>query len=233
MLKEALEYLISLRKPEVIEIDGQKYTTDSLYHVTHPSPEAIEITTLSGLVDYIKVNVDELDRNNLMIHVCSPKTVKLYSALKEDAERDCFVVCNALTPDISFNCFCDTEKFIIMLQSCFVPNDDLVALLKVVGNIKEENVRQVGDDGISQEVTIKAGIARVANVIVPNPVKLAPYRTFPEVEQPVSKFVFRMQDGPRCALFEADGGMWRNHAMKNIKEYLKAELRDWNIKIIS
>ena len=33
-------------------------------------------------------------------------------------------------------------------------------------------------------------------------------------------------DGVECAIFEADGGAWKNVAMKNIKEYLQFELSD-------
>lgn len=233
MIKSALEYLISLGKDDVVEVNGQSYTTQNLKHIKYPTPAPVEITTLSGLVDYIKSNIDHHDLEDLMIHICSPHTVKLYSSLGYDTGRDCYIECKALTPNIEFNRFYDTEQFIIILQSCFVATDDLEKVLKVVGNIKEENVRTVGDDGISQEVTVKAGIARVGNAVVPNPVVLAPYRTFPEVDQPSSKFVFRMQNGPRCALFEADGGMWRIAAMKNIKSYLKDELADLDIKIIS
>lgn len=63
---------------------------------------------------------------------------------------------------------------------------------------------------------------------VPNPVKLRPYRTFHEVEQPASDFIFRMKSerGISCALFEADGGAWENAAMANIKNYLEFELAD-------
>ncbi len=50
--------------------------------------------------------------------------------------------------------------------------------------------------------------------------------TFLEVEQPVSQFVFRMKDGPRAAIFEADGGAWRNQAIVNIREYLKEQLAE-------
>ena len=35
-----------------------------------------------------------------------------------------------------------------------------------------------------------------------------------------------MKDGPRCAIFEADGGAWRNEAITNIREYLKDELSE-------
>ena len=31
-------------------------------------------------------------------------------------------------------------------------------------------------------------------------------------------------NGIQCALFEADGGAWKNEAMKNIKAYLEKEL---------
>lgn len=97
-------------------------------------------------------------------------------------------------------------------------------LLKVVGNVKEENVRETGDNGIAQAVTIKTGVASAADVLVPNPVSLAPYRTFLEVEQPASSFIFRMKDGPSGAIFEADGGAWRNQAIANVREYLATEL---------
>ncbi len=115
-------------------------------------------------------------------------------------------------------------------------NNDKAKILKIVGNIKDKAVRQYGDDGITQQVTAKTGLALVEDVPVPNPVMLAPFRTFMEVEQPESKFVFRMKrgdDGPECALFEADGGAWKLEAMKRIKAYLQAELDGTGIAIIS
>ena len=128
----------------------------------------------------------------------------------------------------------DTERFNIMLQSAFVDNTDKILLLKYTGLIQEENVKDTGDDGISQAVTIKTGVATVGQAIVPNPVSLAPFRTFPEVTQPSSKFIFRMQEGPKAALYEADGGAWRNEAILSIKSYLQKELEAIeNIEIIA
>ena len=37
----------------------------------------------------------------------------------------------------------------------------------------------------------------------------------------------REDRGITCALFEADGGAWKNAAMKSIKEYLEFELEDY------
>jgi hypothetical protein len=98
-----------------------------------------------------------------------------------------------------------------------------------VGNIKEENVRQTGDDGVTQTVTAKSGIARVEDVSVPNPVHLAPFRTFREVSQPLSPFVLRMKQGregglPTVALFEADGGKWKLDAIQFIRDYLAGKI---------
>lgn len=56
---------------------------------------------------------------------------------------------------------------------------------------------------------------------------LRPYRTFREVEQPASEFVFRLRslngEVPWCALFEADGGKWKLDAVLKIKAWLEAE----------
>jgi hypothetical protein len=142
--------------------------------------------------------------------------------------------CKAMLPDITIDRFINPEDFNIMIQSCFVPTDDSALLLKVAGNIQDSAVKQVGDDGVKQAVTMKTGVAQIENVIVPNPVLLSPYRTFPELKQPISKFVFRMKSGPTAAIFEADAGAWKAEAMNRIKEYLEKELGGIeNIKIIS
>ena len=235
LTRDALQYVVGLDKAQLLEIDGQTYSTKGLTHITHPSPDALEITTLTGLVDYIKSGIDGLTNSELLIQVVSPTQVRLYSKIGADADRDLFVTVKAQLPGIVLGQFLSVESFIIMLQAGFLPADttDTEAVLKVVGNVVEENVRTTGDDGVSQVVTAKVGIAKKGEVVVPNPVTLKPYRTFTEVEQPESKFIFRMQDGPRAALIEADGGAWKSVAMQSIKKYLDYELHDAGVKIIS
>jgi hypothetical protein len=69
-------------------------------------------------------------------------------------------------------------------------------------------------------------------------VNLAPYRTFQEIEQPSSPFLFRIKgtpgEGVQCALFEADGGAWRLDAVARIEAWLTKALvsRDLLIPII-
>lgn len=73
-------------------------------------------------------------------------------------------------------------------------------------------------------MTVRDGVASLAHAKTPNPVTLRPYRTFNEVEQPASQFVFRVNKSANLALFEADGGKWKLDAVKNISDYLKTEL---------
>lgn len=234
MLKEALQYLISLGEVKTLEINGQTYATKDLDMVSVPKPSALVTTTLTAMVDYLKTDMDKKYSERLLIHVKAPDEVVLYSELRGDADREIYMKCEALTPDINFEKFIDTEKFNIMLQSSFVRNEDCSILLQVVGNVKDEAVKETGDDGVTQVVTMKTGVAQVQPVKVPNPVALAPFRTFPEIDQVESKFIFRMQEGPKAAIFEADGGAWRNETMARIKSYLEEQLQGLNnIKVIS
>ena len=102
-------------------------------------------------------------------------------------------------------------------------------ILKVAGNVEAKTTQNYVDDGTSQRAVIKQGVASKADVLVPNPVTLVPYRTFLEVEQPASEFVFRIRDDrgePAFKIVEAEGGLWRNEAMRNIAQYLMESLQD-------
>jgi hypothetical protein len=222
VIKEALQYLVKLGNVETKEVGKQIFSTQPLHHIKEETASSLQVRSLSGLVEYLKSNFDF--HKTLMVHVESPTEVLVFDSFNRDLDRNFLIKAKAMFPSFSFDRFTDTEDINIKLQSCFVKNEDRDIMLKVVGNIKEEMVSTVGDDGVSQAVVAKTGVATVGNVKVPNPVVLKPYRTFVEVDQPESDFIFRMQTGPRCALFEADGGAWKLQSMKNIKEYLKSEL---------
>ncbi len=227
MIKQALEYLIGLGKANIIYSDyDETYSDKPLHKINMPIAGAIHPQSLSAVVDYIKAGLDEdfISEETLLVHIEDPITVNVYGELNNNARRSYFIGARANVPDFRFGCWYNTETFNIGLQSCFIDTEDRDVMLQVVGNIKEENVQTIGDDGVSQAVTAKAGVATVATVKVPNPVVLKPYRTFIEVDQPESSFVFRMKSGPECALFEADGGAWEREAMSNIKAYLEEHL---------
>lgn len=229
-LKEALEYAVELKKPEIVNVGGEDYSDKRLYRICHnPKAGKIGMTTLTSLVEYLKAGIDDMD-DRMIVHVVSPTRVLLCSPLDLDREREYMVEVNAQVPEFRYGSYMGHESFLIALQSKFIGNGDRDLLLRFAGTVENGTVAQYGDDGVSQKATIKTGIASKGEAIVPNPVKLRPFRTFMEVEQPESAFVFRMRqnerDGVECAIFEADGGAWMNAAMKNVKEYLQYELAE-------
>lgn len=109
-----------------------------------------------------------------------------------------------------------------------LPDTDRDALIGVASNIVSGTIAQYEDTGICQKATLKTGIQESEDKLLPDKVVLRPYRTFLEVEQPKSEFLFRAQDnkydGVQLSLHEADGGKWKIDAMTSIKEYLKEQL---------
>lgn len=229
MLKEAIQYLYTIgadnAQTEIIEVDGVKYTTKDMNAVFAPTFKARPLTacTLTALIDYLHGKQEEL-KESMIIHVKSPTEVSLFSGLDGHREREELFQTKATLKGFYFNEWYDQENFIINAQTNFETTEDMKAILAVAGNIKNETVANYGDDGTSQKATISKGIASEANVLIPNPVLIKPYRTFLEVKQPESRCVFRIsEDGsgkPKFKLIEADGGMWRMEAVANICEYI-------------
>lgn len=228
MIKEALQYIVGLSTPCIREINGETYSDKALSRVIHnPKADAIELATLRSLMDYIKSGADTMEEK-MIIHVVSPVCVKMYSQLDLDRNREYMVEANAELPHFPFDKFIGHEQFIIGVQSKFIQNEDSGLLLKFAGTVDGGTIANYGDDGITQKATVKTGLASRGDAVIPSPVTLKPYRTFTEVDQPESQFVFRMKEdkyeGVQCALFEADGGAWKLQAMENIKGYLEREL---------
>lgn len=227
MIRDAIKYVVELGNRKEVEINGHMYSNNNLDLIRTPKVSTVHVNTLTGLVEYIKSGFDVLEDRKFMLHVESPTEVCLVSTVGgNDNGRDILISASPLLPHINFDRYIKTEDFNVMLQSCFVKNEDRGLLLKFSGNVQENTSRKTQDDGITQVVEMKTGVTNIQNVAVPNPVTLAPYRTFTEIEQVESDFIFRVKEGPQCAIFEADGGAWRNETMKRIKEYLRAELGD-------
>lgn len=239
MIQKALNYLVNLGKDDVkIETvtlpDGtqQVYSNRPLERLSkyRPMADSIQMSTLTSLVDYIKGNIDTM-AEQMIIQVRSPEKVCLFSKLDEDRKREYMVDVTAQVPDFTYEKFISHETFCINVQAKFLndPGTDKDLILKFAGTVEQGSVAEYGDNGVTQKATVRTGITSKTDAIVPNPVKLRPYRTFMEVEQPVSEFIFRMMEDRSitCALFEADGGAWKNAAMQNIKNYLEFELADY------
>lgn len=82
---------------------------------------------------------------------------------------------------------------------------------------------EIKDNGITQQVKVQTGIQLAGMENIRPIVRLEPYRTFPEIDQPESDFLLRVKDD-QVGIFEADGGMWKLYAKTLIKAYLENEL---------
>lgn len=216
----------------VKNVDGINYSPRTLVPIRDGALVVpLQITTLTGLCDYLKGAEDGFEKSKIMIVIKNERNVYVVSSLNRPTKtRDEYV--NTTMPGdydkFPFNQFLDHEDFIIKLKSLFVETDDQQTILKYVSSLTVKGSVETLDDGISQSATVKRGIsgAILENRTAPSIVKLAPYRTFREIVQPVSQFLFRMRtprgenSTPECALFEADGGGWRHEAIKCIKQYL-------------
>lgn len=231
-LKEALSYAVELAEKEnkIIRSEtGKEYFDSNEYNLQELNPRKyapiLELQTLKSLVDYLKSDNDFISARKLVVVVDSFHRVSVYDQVDfENGKRPQLVSVKATVPVIPFSNWRDQEEFNIMLQSMFINDADRNLVLDFASHLKIEKGAEAQDNGVTQTVTVRDGVASLAHAKTPNPVTLRPYRTFNEVEQPASQFVFRVNKSANLALFEADGGKWKLDAVKNISDYLKTEL---------
>lgn len=233
VIKELAE---RLRKPEQIGSliaapdDWQLHNPERILAAAKPRATVLDVQTLASLKDYLLANRDQLDLGTLLVHVEGPNRVSIGSALRPlSRDREVFLTAAAVDMTEGFlNQFLDIEPFIIGLQSRFVDADQRAAVLQVVSSIRTEQTRTATDDGTSQTLEARAGVAMRAAATLPNPVQLTPYRTFREIRQPSAPFILRanVNQGqlPKLALFEADGGTWKLNTLLDIRGWLKENL---------
>jgi hypothetical protein len=231
MLKAFVDRILDLAAPVTVDVAGRPYCTVGLTAVVSPTPDCLKVNTLTGLADYLRENRDGLIMGSVTVHVVDPTTVVVRSPLTGPfMQRFAFLSAHYAPPAFPFGQFMPMEDFVINVLAKFAGTEDQAALLKVLGNITGEATKNLADDGVTQVVTARTGVARVGEVAIKNPVMLAPFRTFTEVDQPASPFIYRLKDSGggnfTGALFEADGGRWRNVAIENVADFLRDNLPD-------
>ena len=235
-LRDAIQLLLDtgadLEDVKFVEIGGRYYTHQDLKEIAKkPKAEPIHATTLDALITYIAKCRSEIE-GQALIHIVNPQRVRLMSGLDTRRERELLFECEAITPLHHFDQWIGQEEFLIYLASCFQRSEDQETVLKYAGTVEAKTVSTYGDDGISQKATVSTGVASKAAVILPSKVTLHPFRTFQEVDQPGSEFVFRMNDTPGFRLIEADGGAWRLKAMDALEAYILGMLESFEVEDI-
>ena len=204
-------------------------------------PEVLKVHTLQALADFLESAIDDgkwASGPKVAIHVEGPTSVSMIGPISDEGPRPIYLRATVERQPFPFERWLEPEEFLILAQARLVATEERARLLRLVGTIKSEKVRTNDDDGVTQMVTAREGIVRVAEVQTPNPVNLQPHRTFAEVNQPESPFIVRIRPGDEdsgniasIALFEADGGAWKLEAIQSIESFLRAEIPD--VKIIA
>lgn len=224
MLKAFAQYLVGLKENKIYEIGDQTYSDHALERIAPyvARPREIEVNGLDSIVNLVINEVSKMpdDAMPIFIRVESPRDVTVFSGLDGDMKRNFLyrAVCDA--PDFREG-FREYEKAIIELRSKFIQNEGTNYLLDLLSRISKENGVTTSDNGVTQTVEARSGIALKAKETIKPRVELIPYRTFTEVSQPASEFLLRLDDKGNVGFFEADGSAWKLEAKTRISNYFK------------
>lgn len=220
--------------------DG-KWERDEQIPVRPLEPAGLAFNTLTGLVEYIKSGLDHEGADlGLALRVMSFLTVDLVGKLSRDifSQRFHYASANAPKCGATLGSFVEQEFFQIMLQTQFDATPERERLLTFIASVKCGKTREVVDDRVTQTVTTRRGVQMSETTPLPSPIALRPFRTFREVEQPESLFVFRAMGGsadepPAFALFAADGDAWALTAIQSIRAKLVELMGEVKIPILA
>lgn len=215
-------------KYEEHTIGDDLYVTKELYKVYPEKCDPIALNSLGALVDFVKTTVTT-SKNKFempLIIRSNHNEISVISSLDNDMNRNKIAVVNPILPRIKFDYWMSMEEFIIQLQTCFVHTNNQEQLITLVSHFNSSTEAEISDDGLGQNVTVKnkSGLNSVEKI---NPiVKLKPYLTYYEVDQPETMFLVRVRDGGELRIIEADGGSWKQVARNRVSAFLKKELAD-------
>lgn len=226
ILAEFVEKIISLRAPTVIEVAGQQYANQEFArikpHVDRPS--MYEVTGLDSIAQLLRKEIERVG-GFAFVRVAGHDRVYVSTSYRADMSRDTLYTATADVPGFRQG-WRDQEQAVIELRSLFIPGEGTHYLLDLLSRMSKDSGVTTRDNGVTQTVEAKTGVSLRQNVEINPRVKLQPFRTFLEVEQPESEYLLRVDENGRIGLFEADGGVWKLEAKRNVKEYLAVELDD-------
>lgn len=213
-------------QPSILTVDGKSYSTAALHNLPlplEPCEPSVALASLDSLLDYAKMKAPELTEAQAFV-ICEATYVTLLSKPKgENRQRDRFATVETGNAHFDFGAFMDLESFRIALLTQFADSVFRVQVLQFVAKVTDSSVKMSEDDGTSQTVTVKQGIASYGAATVPSPITLQPIRTFIEVEQPEGKFLLRLKQQekglPLVGLFELHTN-WQRAAAMATRDYL-------------
>lgn len=228
MLKEAIEKIVSLAAPTTKMVDGKMYSDKPMTLVDEEKhfPVTLTLSSLDSVCTMVRQEQEKTEEK-IFVQVKGPREVDVVTGLDNQMDRNRPYSCAADTPRISMTgYYVDHDTACIELRSLFVPNEDSRYLLDLLSRLTTGSKVTTSDDGISQTVQAQKGVSLKEQIDIKPRVLLTPFRTFVEVPQPASEFLLRVNKDSEIRLFEADGGVWKLEAVRNVAAYLEKNLKD-------
>jgi len=227
LIKEAIDKILSMAFDTIEKVDDRNYSTRPIHEVMDPMAKPIELRSLDGLIWWLVNEGGKVGAKFVNVYWTGQVTV-MGEVGGQWKQREIFARVEMFPfSGFPFGQYLDQEDSIIKLQSLFVRTPELAHLIKEISRVRGSEEIVLEDDGMTQVVTQKDGAGRLSDKAMDPIISLQPYRTFREVTQPASDFLIRIrkgQNGPEVALFEADGGQWKDEAVRNIKAHICHEL---------
>lgn len=219
MLAKMIDKIVSLKETKIFEIDGQTYADASLTRIPPhvDRPDCISVSGLDSICKLIRTELEKIG-TTIMVQVKSNDTVEVMTTYLSDFSRNTLYRAKADAPGLRTG-FRGREVALIELRSLCIPNEGTAYLLDLLSRMTNEN-------SVTQTVEARQGVALNAVVEIKPRVMLRPFRTFLEVEQPESEFLLRVEPDEGIGFFEADGGIWKLEAKKNIADYFLKNMGD-------
>jgi len=175
-------------------------------------------------IDTLRTELEKVG-TTIMVQVKSNDTVEVMTTYLSDFSRNTLYRAKADAPGLRTG-FRGREVALIELRSLCIPNEGTAYLLDLLSRMTNENSVSTNDNGVTQTVEARQGVALNALIEIKPRVMLRPFRTFLEVEQPESEFLLRVDPDEGIGFFEADGGIWKLEAKKNIADYFLKNMGD-------
>lgn len=227
MLKAMIEKIEKMAGPKVYDIGDEHFASANLVRIDPKKdfPKSITLTGLESVCKMVENEANDLfPGDQVLIQVMDYRKVRVFTTLDAEMDRCWLYECEADTPKIRVNTYMSHEEAVVQLRSLYIPGADTEYLLQLLSSISKESKVTSSDNGVTQTVEARQGIALTNAVPVKPRVTLRPFRTFLEVDQPESDFLLRLDNGGDVGLFEADGGVWKLEATRNIAAYFESKL---------
>lgn len=227
MLKAMIEKIADMATPFIHEVDGSVYSSKEMIFVQDkkPMPRCIELTGLDSVCKMVRNEAEHVGLQ-IFIQVKDYRNVSVFTSLDSDEDRLYLYKCAADTPVVTTDRYMDYEKAVIELRSLYIPNEGTEYLLQLLSSISNESRVTSTDNGVTQKIEAKSGIALNSMVTIKPRVTLQPFRTFIEVAQPASEFLLRISERGEIGFYQADGGVWKLEATRNVAAYFEEKLQD-------